>query len=419
MPAEELFPRSPLITFIGILISFLCVQMLLQTTFLSTLPRTMAFTTGTMLIMTMLVTLSSRIGSRILRHFGYLLPGVWLWFFPFLSLLFSHAFFFVLIKPIPDLLGRDCWTRILGLNAKCTTLAISSAFSGTMFFLALYLIIGAFRFLERTMAAASELEDQLLAEVSRTSARSPGSPPAPDTAALAPAETLPTVKEQLQAMEAGRHRARSFNRVAILVLFVCLAVMASWVVFARPETILYYRGMMQLFSRQHPEHALAAFQHLAQKYPTYTYLDTVLFQAAWTLDRRLGRTPEAMQAYREFLDRFGVNNVWADDVTANLVRLALDKQANATETLHWTNLYQQQFPEGPFSPHILLYEMRALLQLGRTDEARQKQQQALSRFGESSIPLYNSEDDFMSLLPFRMVLESLIEPATTSEPTSR
>ncbi len=415
MTAEELFPRSPLIAFIGLLISFLCVQLLLQTTFLSYLPRTIVFTVGMMLTITIVFTISSRLGARLLNHFGYLLPGVWLWFFPFLSLLLTHLVFFILIKPVPDLFGRDCWTRLLGLNAKCTTLAITSAFSGTLFFLGLYLIIGAFRFLERTMSAASDLESQLLDEVTRATAPAAAGP----SSAIPAAQAGATVKEQLQAMESNRRKARAFNRVAILVMFITLAVMASWVVFVRPETILYYRGMAQLFSRQNPEYAYEAFRHLAQKYPDYAYLDTVLFQAAWTLDRRMGRTDDAMQAYRGFLDRFGPANVWADDVTANLVRLALDKLGNASETLHWTAYYQQQFPQGALMPHVLLYEIRALQKLGRSEEARQKQQQALARFGDTAIPLYNSEDDFVSRLPFNLLLEPLTDIANDSATPSR
>lgn len=414
MTAEELFPRSPLIAFIGLFISFLCVQLLFQTTFLSYLPRTVAFSVCMMLAITMLVTISSRSGARLLNHFGYLLPGVWLWFFPFFTLLLTHLLFFLLIKTVPDLFGRDCWTRLLGLNAKCTTLAITSAFSGALFFLGLYLIIGAFRFLERTMSAASDLESQLLDEVVRTTTAG-SAVPASENPVSRPGAT---VKEQLWVMDINRRKARAFNRVAILVLFVALAVIVSWVVFARPETILYYRGMVQLFSRHSPEYAYEAFRHLARKYPDYAYLDTVLFQAAWTLDRRMGRTNEAMQAYREFLDRFGPANVWADDVTANLVRLALDKQGNASETLRWTTYYQQQFPDGALTPHILLYEIRALQKLGRGDEARLKRQQALARFGDDAIPLYDSEDDFVSRLPFRLVLEPLTnsgnEPTTPS-----
>ena len=420
--AEDLFPRNPLATFAGLLVSFLCIQMLMQTTFLSFLPRTFLFTFIMMLIITGLVTLSFHLGSRLLERTGYLLPGVWLWFFPFLSMVLTHLLFFLLIKPIPDLAGRDCWSRLLELNAKCTTLAITSAFSGTVFFLGLYVIIGVLRFIERTVSTASELEAQMLQEITRDSGK-PGPASQPPVAPASASNTeppvesettipLPPVKERLKQMEEGRRKAKKFNQTAILMLFLLLAVMVAWVILARPETILYYRGMVQLISRQHPEHALEAFRHLAQKFPDYQYLDTVLFQAAWTLDRRLGQIPEAMKAYQEFLNRFGPENVWSDDVTANLIRLAMDKQSNASETLRWATYYQSHFPAGALTPHVLLYEIRALDALAERTQATSRRQDALNRFGEISIPLYDAEDDFVTTLPFRTALESLGDPTS-------
>ncbi|MBI3038955.1 tetratricopeptide repeat protein, partial [bacterium] len=160
------------------------------------------------------------------------------------------------------------------------------------------------------------------------------------------------------------------------------------------------RGEIQLSTGINPAVAQKTFQHLVEKYPSYQYLDNVEFRIAWTFERRMKRYVDAAKSYEAFVNKYGFKNVWSDDVVANLVGVYLDHVRDFPAALRWSKIYREKFPMGHMAQHVSFYEARALKESGKIPEAQATLNEAITRFGDSMVPIYDSEDTFVDLVPF-------------------
>ncbi|RCK78932.1 MAG: hypothetical protein OZSIB_0483 [Candidatus Ozemobacter sibiricus] len=392
--AATQFRPHPLVWLIGPVVTTLSLQMLTGNTYLMILPSSAGLVIGLVLAFFLLALLGRRLSDALLARFDLMLPTVGLWFHPFMLIGLTGLLGMFLLVVWPAWAGRGFWPTFLHLNAKVTTIAFSTTFFSFALFLGGFVLLEVGRYLGWSVDLAEEMWKTVQGEAAAAAT------------GLAQGETaglqigLAAMKERLRQLEQARLRAQRCNRVAALGVFALLLLAGTAVVFFRPELILFYRGEAQLRSFREPEVAFETFEHLARKYPRYKYLDTVTYYATWTLERRLNRYAEAARRYEAWLQRFGPDNIWADEVMANLTRLHLDKLASPAVALEWARRYQQHFPEGIMAPHVALYEVRALQELGRLDEARAVLRQARERFAGRLIVLYDSEDDFLARLPF-------------------
>ncbi len=410
--SDSLFGYHPLLLAAGIFSAILGLQLVVGLSHLVKLPSSGV----SILVLGLLflgITLASRRFTGIwLRRRGLNFPTVVIWSFPLLTFLFTYIFSFLLLVAWPGHAGRGFWPEFLRLNPKTTTVMFTSSFSGFFLCMLILVIIETIRYVQWSVGLAVRFSwgEDPAGAVSGKNPPPPGSeatPPETEKARSGAEDQFQKVRAKLDAFHALRAQSSRFTRRALGAVFLLLVGVSSWIIFLKPETILFYRSEVQLQTRQHPEIAFETLNHLAQKYPDYKYLDTVKFRAAWTLDRRMGDYPGAVKRFEGFLGEFGYENVWTDDVLTNLVRLQLDKCHNATESLKWAEIYGEKFPNGLMAPQIALYRIRALSETGRTDAAKDALAKAREQFGGAVMNIYDNEDDFVSTLTFADALRSL------------
>ncbi len=375
--------------FIVLGIIFIGIETLLGQLFYLTLERGILLILGLGISLTAISLLARRFVDAVLGRCGMMMPTIVLWMYPLATLALTWLLSWLLLRAVPELAGRGCWTALLRLNAKTVTGAFNGPFLSFFLVILSWTLVEAWRYLRWSIGWA-DFVTKLSAE-----------------GGLPPIEVMAERRERQRAIEADRERARRWNRWGTLVVFAGLIGAFIWITFFRPELILYYRGMAQLRTFQEPEAALAAFEQLIRKYPDYRYADSVKYSIAWVKERRLARYSDAAHSYESYLREYGTDNVWADDVLANLVRLSLDKLNDPAAALRWTAEYRHIFPDGIMAPHVALYEVRALTTLGRTTEARAALAAARSRFGTSDFIIYDSEDDFAGRIPFEAAAAAL------------
>ncbi|MBF0498734.1 MAG: hypothetical protein HQM09_01265 [Candidatus Riflebacteria bacterium] len=372
--AENLYQTSPMLRFIGMLICVLITLMATGSTYIMQLERPCIFTLTILVTVVAAGNLGMALAGRLLDRFGAALSGILLWAFPLVQLAAVYMVFWVLLSPVPAVFGRSIWSQILDLNAKGTTIIFSNLPAACSIYVIAAMFVAIFRHLRSVFSETGDPN---------------------------------TYRERMAALDTERLATRRINRIVFLFVAAVLGVVMIWFVKARPEVLLYLRGQIQLQSMQHPEIALETFLHLARKFPQYRYRDTVDFRIAWIRDRRMQQFDEAALAYRNFLDIYGYDNVWADDVLANLISITLDKQKNATDTLRWTARFREHFPEAHLAPHVILYEIRALKEVGRIKDAREALEIARRRYDKSYLNIYDSEDDFVARKPFSTAADAL------------
>ncbi len=375
--------------FIVLGIMFVAIETLLGQLFYFTLERGILLILGLGVALTAISLAARRLVDAVLGRCGMMMPTIVLWMYPLATLAMTWLLSWALLRAVPEVAGRGCWTGLLRLNAKTVTGAFNGPFLSFFLVILSWTLIEAWRYLRWSIGWA-DFVTKLSAE-----------------GGLPPIEVMAQRRERQRAIEVDRERARRWNRWGTLAVFAGMIGAFVWVTFFRPELILYYRGMAQLRTLQKPEAALAAFEQLIRKYPDYRYADSVKYYVAWVEERRLGRYADAARSYEAYLREYGTDNVWADDVLANLVRLSLDKLNDPAAALRWTAEYRRTFPDGIMAPHVALYEVRAQTALGRSDEARTALAAARGRFGADDFIIYDSEDDYAGRIPFEAAASAL------------
>jgi len=364
----------PWLRLAGLVLAVGLIQSLTGTTWLLTLERSRFMIGLLILLLAGITTFGRDLADRLLERAGLAITGVRLWAHPLAALAGGMALFLFLLVAIPAWQGRGIWSTWLDLNAKSVTVLFTTTSWGFFLVMAFETVVNVGRSLARF---ARQLDDP--AWWSRDRVRGPDEP----------------------------HHAYRANRITFYLVLAALLVVILWVVFFKPETILYYRGEIQVYSRVQPEVALETFRHLARKYPDYRYRDTVDFRAAWVLERRLKRHEEAAAAYEAFLKEWGFDNVWTDDVLTGLIRIHADQRRDPAAALPWIRAYRERFPEGHMAPHVALYEAKVLRDLGRATEARQVLQAARERFRDRQLLLYDDNDDFIDRVSFLQACHGL------------
>ncbi len=372
--AGKLFQENPALLFIGMFMVTLIVQMISMTTYLMTLERPRAMVVGIVLIFSFLVATGFWLSKQILGKFDLGVPTVVLWFYPLSAMGLVYLFLLAILYAIPNVYGRGIWSDIAQLNTKTTTAMIVTTLVSFKLYIALSFIGATWRYIKAWLEVFSDPQ---------------------------------TMREKIAILDECRVRGARFNRYAFAGSLALVGSALLWFIFVRPEAILYLRGEIQIRTGVHSDVALETFRHLAKKFPEYRYLDTVELRSAWVLERRMEKYDEAVTGYEGFLKKYGYRNVWADEAVANIIRIQLDKLKNPTETLKWVEIYRKNFPNGHMLPHIALYEVRACIQLNRRDEAKNALAKALERFRNRHVIIYDSEDDFITTIPFEIAANSI------------
>lgn len=349
-------------------------QILSDSTFLMYLPRPRALIIALLVAFSLLIRASIELAERFTRNRDLAVPTVHLWLIPLGCLFSAYGLMMILLAGVHSWIGRGFWSDVIHLNAKMTTVLFTTTFISFKIYILVGFLGAIWEYL-RFFIAVFEAGDSL--------------------------------KEKAAVEESLRQRASRFNRRCFFGMGTLCLVLGCGLVFLKPETVLYYRGEIQVRSGVHPEAALEAFQHLLRKYPGYRYRDTVEYRAAWVLDRRLKDYPAAIQAYQTFLTTHGFTNVWAPDILANLIAIYLDHRKDANEALKWIAVFEEKYPDSVSLPLIAFSKIRALLQEQRHSEARQAVEAARRQFNDRTLILYDSEDDFMTTLPFDAALGTL------------
>ncbi|HNW36521.1 MAG TPA: hypothetical protein PKM25_16405, partial [Candidatus Ozemobacteraceae bacterium] len=342
--------RLPIPVFLITLVVIVAtMELALGQIFILTLGRGALLICGLAVSLTALAFIARRIVGRVLHWAGLRMPTVMLWLYPLITLTLTWLFSWILFRIVPDYAGRGFWTGLVRLNAKTVTGAFNVPFLAFFFFILAWTMSEAWRYLKWSIGW-SEFVGQL----------------ASGEGGLPPADVLLKRRERQMAIVTDRERAKTCNRWGMLIVFSGMIGCFIWITFFKPELILYYRGIAQLRTFQKPDAALAAFELLVRKYPEYRYIDSVKYHIAWVEERRLGLYAGAARRYEAYFREFGTDNVWADDVVTNLVRLSLDKLNDPAAALKWAAEYRRLFPDGIMAPHVALYEVRAFNSLGRT-----------------------------------------------------
>lgn len=374
---ENLFQKSFFLFFLGLLMVVLVMQILFGATFLMYLPRPRAIIIGLLLAFSLLAYLAQKFSVWFTEKFQLTAPTVILWLIPLTSLFFIYLLMTVLLLGVHTFIHRAFWSNLANLNAKNTTMM----FTTTFFAFKIYILIrfsSALYYYLNFWFSLFEIEG--------------------------------TIQEKTYIDENVKARSSRFNRFFFFFLFGASILLGTFIVFLKPETILYYRGEIQVQSQLNPEAALEIFNHLVRKYPNYAYLDTVETRAAWVLERRLKKYDRAIEKYREFLTKYGYQNVWADDVTASLSAIYLDKKSDPQEAIKWISVYEEHFPQGMMLPHLILYKIRALIQMNDSAAAKSLLDRSLIKFRGTTLILYDNDDNFVTTLPFEVAAKTLSTP---------
>jgi TolA-binding protein len=211
---------------------------------------------------------------------------------------------------------------------------------------------------------------------------------------------LDEIQFENECFQAQRKKASIVNRIALFIFFTLCSSVGVYIVFFRPELILFYRAEIQLKTYSQPEAAIQTFEHLLTKYPNYKFADTVSFRKSWILDRRLKKYKEASEGYISFLNRFGLSNVWADEVTAGLVRIFVDKLEDLESGKKHALTYLKHFPNSVMAPHMYLYLIRIFQKQNNLDKAKKIEMEALQKFGGKEIQIVNNEDKLIEFVLF-------------------
>ena len=124
-------------------------------------------------------------------------------------------------------------------------------------------------------------------------------------------------------------------------------------------------------------------------------------------DRRLKQPALAVSAYEKFLEKYGFDNVWADEAVWGLITLSMNDLKQPDKTLKWTATFQEKFPKSYRMPQAALFHARALWRLGKQEEAKKALAEAETKYNSSWILMYNEEDDFIERISFSLGAEAL------------
>ena len=333
-------------------------------------------------------------------------PTVILWLYPTIAMMTITAGSWCFLIISNRLLGRGFWSDWLGLTGQDTTSFFFASFAAMMIYIGLQFAFSMFKVLRWILDIPYSHMQTINASINPFSGdigREIGA-------------ALEQAKQESEIIKENRGQATRMNRTALLVMILLAAASAAWIIYFRPALILYYRAEIQLRTFLEPATAWETFRHLADKYPGYRFIDTVRYRMAWILDRRLERYEEAAEAYENFLKQFSINNVWADEAVAALVRLNLDRLNQPERALSWIDTYLKNFPGGVMFLHMKLYRIRALNKTGAITEARAELEKASRLYSHQKIQIINIEDRLVDLISFADALAAEeAEPASIRE----
>jgi hypothetical protein len=392
MRTDDLFDLHPGFLFPGIAAAIIAAMLINSQGIILTLAKPALMTVA----FTSLFVCSSRIAGKLsdnlATRFQARYPTFILWLFPTSNMFIITIAAYVFLTLSSKILGRDFWSTCLGLTGQDTTTFFFGSFVAMLFFISSQFVFSMHR-VYRWIIEISRNHIDLLAEseINRATMH--------HTTSL-----LTEVMQKSEELKNERLKTTRLNRLALLFLFFGVCFFFCWIVFFRPELILYYRAEIQLRSFIEPQTAYNTLLHLSEKYPDYHYIDSVHYRMAWILDRRLKEPEKAREAYEKFLSRFGYKNIWSDEAVTSLVRLSLDQFDIPHQTLHWTKIYLDRYPNRIMVPHMYLYRIRAFIRLGNTSAAASETEKAKNSLSNKRLPVINSEDRLVALIDFSEVL---------------
>ena len=332
---------------------------------------------------------SKSLTDYIVQKTKIIYPSFVLWLYPTVILLKIAFFAFILIILSRNLWGRGFFSSLLKLNGQETTSFISTCFSAMIIFVAFQFVFASYRVI-RWIAASSYRRVATLNLLEATD----------ENFSATIDNTVKELKRETDYLKEQRNKAAKINRIALIILFLCLIMGSLWLIFYRPAVILYYRAEFQLKTFVNPATAYNTLEHLSSKFPDYRYLDSVKYRMAWILDRRMNKSNQAFDAYVDFIENYSPDSVWIDEALINLVYLTLDKLNRPEQTLKWSKKYLELYPDGIMRPHMHLYRIRAYARLSDLKSAEKEIKLAKNRYSGKTIQIFNKEDRLVEIINF-------------------
>ncbi len=323
-------------------------------------------------------------------------PTVKLWLYPSIGFLFIILSSSSILTLSSKILGRGFWSGFLGLTSQNTTSLFSASFFSMTAYISLQFFIS-MAYSIKYIFDVSRSHFRLLFEEVAEEEEDPKSKID---------KMLNEIQFENDHFQELRKKASIVNRKALLLFFILSTSIGIYILFFKPELILFYRAEIQLKTYSQPESALKTFDHLLIRYPNYKFADTVSFRRNWILDRRLKKYNEASKGYINFINRFGFSNVWSDEVTAGLARIYIDKLGDLESGKKWAEIYLKNYPEGVMAPHMYLYLIRVLQKQKKSAECKKLEKEALRKFGGKEIQIINIEDKLIEFVLFNDALKT-------------
>jgi len=336
--------------------------------------------------------LSEALTQRLARRFSLNHPTIVLWLYPAIALFLItiSAYGFLVLSNL--VFGRGFWSSWLGLTGQDTTTLFFTCFVSMLLFIAIQFtlsVLKVFNWIVETSKNHLDLAAESLSGNAETIN-----------------QVFADISSRSEHLKQQRLNATRTNRKALLISFLFCTFFGFWIVFFRPELVLYYRAEIQLKTFIEPQAAYNTFQHLTERFPDYRFVDSVFYRMAWILDRRLNEYQKASNEYELFLKRFGYNNIWSDEALTALVRLHSDKLNDPAQALKWSELYLKTNPDGVMAPHMHLYRIRSYSKLSQHQEAEAELRLAEHRFAGKKIQIINSEDRLIAFTSFSEALKA-------------
>jgi tetratricopeptide (TPR) repeat protein len=363
------------------------------------LPRPMAASVVLLFSFHLICRLALLLADKIQKNFKIEYPSLSLWLYPTLTMFGLALFSLLFITLTHHFFGRGFYSNLLQLNSQETTSFFSTCFMTLILFTCLLFFHSTIQTLSWIAGTTNQRINKLDKLGNNTEKKNGFENELSDAIA--------SMKKETDFLQTHRTRASKINRFALLTIFCIMLLGSCWIIFFRPAIVLFYRAEIQLRTFIEPLAAYETLKHLANRFPTYRYMDTVRFRMAWILDRRLQKLEQASKEYQDFIKTFP-ESVWTDEAIANLVRITVDNLHHYEKAINLINQFLKKYPRHIFAPHMHIYKIRALARQNKLIEARKAIESARAKFSDQEIQIINSEDRLIELLSFSEALAAEI-----------
>ncbi|MBI3038954.1 hypothetical protein HYY75_07895, partial [bacterium] len=204
----ELYQGNSVLTFTELSAFTIVILTIYGETSVLALDKPRIFVIFLTLIFSILLSCARFFTNTLLHKANLELHAVILWFYPFLSLTFSNLFVLFLFIAPTAFSTRVFWVQMLETNARTSTALFILPLLAFASYLIFCFLLATWRYLKLSMVL--DVQD------------------------------LVTLKQKVAHLEKLSFRARKFNSSAFVFIFFVLLLIGCYVVFCRPEVVLFY-----------------------------------------------------------------------------------------------------------------------------------------------------------------------------------